>query len=100
EGAVIWMDNMAIPADAPNAYTAEVFMNYLLDPEIGAQLTNFTYYFTPNAAAEPLLDEYYFELLESGGMLLTDEAFERLEWIERTEETVIFADTWTAVKAR
>lgn len=100
EGAVIWMDNMAIPVDAPNAYTAEVFINYILDAEIGAQLTNYTYYFTPNEAAEPLLDEYYFELLESGGMLLTDEMFGLLDWIVRTDETVIFADTWTAVKAR
>ncbi len=100
EGAVIWMDNMAIPVDAPNTYTAEIFINYILDAEIGAQLSNYTYYFTPNEASEPLLDEYYFELLESGGMLLTDEMFGRLDWIVRTDESIIFADTWTAVKAR
>jgi spermidine/putrescine transport system substrate-binding protein len=100
EGSVIWMDNMAIPMDAPNIYTAEVFINYILDAEIGAQLSNYTFYFTPNLAAEPLLDPYYFELLQSGGMWLTDDVYERLEWIVRTEETAIFADTWTAVKAR
>ncbi len=100
EGAVIWMDNMAIPADAPEQYTAEIFINYILEPEVGAQLSGWTYYFTPNAAAEPLLDESYFALLDERGMTVDDETYERLEWLERNEETVIFSDTWTAVKAR
>jgi spermidine/putrescine transport system substrate-binding protein len=100
EGGAIWMDNLAIPSDAPNPYTAEVFINYLLDAEIGAQLSNYTYYFTPNEAAEPLLDDEYFEILEAGGMIVTDEVYDRLEWIERDDETIIFSDTWTAVKAR
>ncbi len=100
EGGSIWMDNMAIPADAPNPYTAEVFINYLLEPEIGAQLTNYTYYFTPNVKAQPLLDEEYFDLLESGGMLVDEETMQRLEWIKRDENSIIFSDTWTAVKAR
>lgn len=100
EGGAIWQDNMAIPIDAPNPYTAEVFINYVLDPEIGAQLSNYIYYFTPNQAAETLLDEEYFAILEGGGMVITDEVRQRLEWIERNEQTIIFSDTWTAVKAR
>ncbi len=100
EGGTIWMDNMTIPADAPNAYTAEIFINYLLDPEIGAQLSNYTYYFTPNAAAQPLLDADYFALLESGGMFVDDAVRARLEWIKRDDKSIIFSDTWTAVKAR
>lgn len=100
EGGAIWQDNMAIPTDAPHPYTAEVFMNYLLDPEIGAQLSNYIYYFTPNQAAEPLLDQGYYDILEGGGMVVDDAVRERLEWIERNEETIIFSDTWTAVKAR
>jgi len=100
EGGAIYMDNMSIPVDAPNPYTAEVFINYLLNPEIGAQLSNYIYYFTPNAAAEPLLDEIYTELLTSGGMMVDDEILSRLEWIKRDEKSIIFSDTWTAVKAR
>lgn len=100
EGGSIWMDNMAVPADAPNAYTAEVFINYLLEGEIGAQLSNYIYYFSPNTAAQPLLDEEYFAILESGGMMVDGDVADRLEWIERNDETVIFSDTWTAVKAR
>ncbi len=100
EGGAIWQDNLAVPSDAPNPYTAEVFINYLLDPDVGAQNTNYIYYFTPNSASEPLLDEYYFNLLSDGGMMVDDEVYARLEWIERTAETIIFSDTWTAVKAR
>lgn len=100
EGGSIWQDNMAIPADAPHKYTAEVFMNYILDPEIGAQLTNYTYYFTPNTASEPLLDEYYHNLLEEGGMMVDDDIYSRLQWIKRDDKTIIFSDTWTAVKAQ
>ncbi len=100
EGGTIWMDNMAIPADAPNAYTAEIFINYLLSPEIGAQLSNYTYYFTPNLAAQPLLDADYHDILESGGMRVDDALRSRLEWIKRDAKSIIFSDTWTAVKAR
>jgi spermidine/putrescine transport system substrate-binding protein len=100
EGGAIWQDNMAIPFDAPNAYTAEIFINYLLDAKIGAQLSNYNYYFTPNQASELLLDEDYFAILTEGGMMIDDETYERLEWIERNDETIIFSDTWTAVKAR
>lgn len=100
EGGSIWMDNMSIPADAPNSYTAEIFINYLLSAEIGAQLSNYTYYFTPNLAAQPLLDPYYHDLLESGGMVVDDAVRSRLEWIKRDDTSIIFSDTWTAVKAR
>lgn len=100
EGGAIWMDNMTIPADAPSPYTAEIFINYLLDAEIGAQLSNYTYYFTPNVAAQPLLAADYFDILESGGMLVDDAVRSRLEWIKRDDQSIIFSDTWTAVKAR
>lgn len=100
EGAVVWMDNFAIPADSPNQYTAERFINYVLQADVGAQLTNYTYYFTPNEESEALLDDYYFTLLEEGGMLVEEEDYERLDWIRRNDDTVIFSDTWTAVKAR
>ncbi|MDM8532580.1 spermidine/putrescine ABC transporter substrate-binding protein [Anaerolineales bacterium HSG25] len=100
EGGAIWQDNFAIPVDAPNQYTAELFINYVLDPEIGGQLSNYAYTFTPNQASEEFLDEDYFELLKTGGMLLEDSDYDRLEWIQRDDDTIIFSDTWTAVKAQ
>ncbi|MEM1334933.1 MAG: spermidine/putrescine ABC transporter substrate-binding protein [Actinomycetota bacterium] len=57
EGGVRWLDNMAIPADAGSPCTAHTFIDWLLDGEQGATLTNFTYYETPNTAAVDGLDE-------------------------------------------
>jgi spermidine/putrescine-binding protein len=51
EGATLWIDNMAVPANAEHPCTAFTFMNYILDAENGATLTNWNYYGTPNEAA-------------------------------------------------
>jgi spermidine/putrescine transport system substrate-binding protein len=57
EGGTRWIDNMAIPFDAPNPCTAHTFINWLLDAEQGAALSNWNYYSTPNGAAIDLLDQ-------------------------------------------
>ena len=57
EGATLWIDNMVIPAIATAPCTALTFMNFLLDAENGAQLTNWNYYGSPNAAATPFVDQ-------------------------------------------
>jgi len=55
EGANIWMDSLAIPAQAPNVALAHQFINYILDAEVGAQLSNYNRYATPNEASLPLI---------------------------------------------
>jgi len=49
EGAGFWIDNMAIPSDAPHSDAAIAFMNYILIPENGAVLIHEYPYSTPNA---------------------------------------------------
>ncbi|MBI4409370.1 MAG: spermidine/putrescine ABC transporter substrate-binding protein [Gemmatimonadetes bacterium] len=56
EGAILWTDNLAVPAGAPHKRLAEVFINFLLDADVGARLSNFTRYASPNAAALPRID--------------------------------------------
>ena len=56
EGGTRWIDNMAIPFDAPHPCTAHTFINWLMDGEQGAALANWNYYTTPNEAAKPFLD--------------------------------------------
>ncbi len=51
EGATLWIDNMAIPTDAASVCTAHTFIDFLLDAENGAALTNWNYYGSPNGAA-------------------------------------------------
>jgi len=48
---------MAIPVDSAAPCTAHAFINFLLDAENGATLTNWNYYGNPNAAAEPFVEE-------------------------------------------
>lgn len=56
EGTYLWSDSFVIPANSPNRYTAEVFINFLLRPEISARIIEESSYAVPNDAAEPLID--------------------------------------------
>ncbi|MCC7283075.1 MAG: extracellular solute-binding protein [Acetobacteraceae bacterium] len=47
EGAQLWHDMLAIPRDAPNAASAHAFINFLLRPDVMAEISNKTRY--PNA---------------------------------------------------
>jgi spermidine/putrescine transport system substrate-binding protein len=97
EGGMIWMDNMVVLKESPNAYTAQVFMNYLLDPTVAAANTTYIGYLTPNKDAIPLL-EPAISALYAEGFSPSPEVMERLEWAVRNESTVVFTDVWTAVK--
>jgi putrescine transport system substrate-binding protein len=56
EGALMTVDMVAIPADAPHPHNAEVWMNYLLRPDVIAAITNYIKYPNGNLAAMPLVD--------------------------------------------
>ena len=51
EGSIIWTDNMCIPKGAKNKPLAEKFINYIYDAKVGASISNFVRYGTPNQAA-------------------------------------------------
>jgi putrescine transport system substrate-binding protein len=57
EGTIIWFDTMAIPKDAPHPGNAHVFMNYVLQPEVIAGVTNYVNYANGVAASLPFVDE-------------------------------------------
>lgn len=56
EGAVVWTDVMAIPADAKNVAEVHKFIDYMLRPEVIAAATNFVAYANANAKADALVD--------------------------------------------
>lgn len=47
EGFMLWTDNMMIPVGAPHAYTAEVFMNFIYQPQIEAPIEDYVAYVPP-----------------------------------------------------
>jgi putrescine transport system substrate-binding protein len=56
EGSLLWFDMLAIPRDAPNAANAHLFINYLMNPQVIANISNFIGFANANSAASPLLD--------------------------------------------
>jgi spermidine/putrescine-binding protein len=44
EGTILWTDHFFIPAKANNPRGAELFLNFILQPEIAAQIINESYY--------------------------------------------------------
>lgn len=57
EGTNKWVDAMAIPKSAQNKKEAEMFINFLLDPEIAKMNAEYIGYSTPNVGALKLLDK-------------------------------------------
>jgi putrescine transport system substrate-binding protein len=56
EGAMMAVDMLGIPADAPHPENAHAFIDYLLRPRIIAAITNAVSYPNPNLAATPYVD--------------------------------------------
>jgi putrescine transport system substrate-binding protein len=57
EGALITVDMMAIPADAPHPRNAQIWINYLLRPDVIAAITNYINYPNGNSASLPLVTD-------------------------------------------
>jgi putrescine transport system substrate-binding protein len=51
EGTILWFDMLAIPADAKHPKNAHAFINYLMDPQVAANNSNFVNYANGNGAS-------------------------------------------------
>ena len=75
EGAALWFDMMAIPADAPNPENAHAFINFILDPEIAAEISEYVRYANPNLAANEYLSD---ELINDPAIYPDEETLKNL----------------------
>lgn len=57
EGALITIDMMGIPADAPHPRNAQIWLNYLMRPEVIAHITNFIKYPNGIPGSRQFVDE-------------------------------------------
>jgi len=57
EGTSISIDNMVIPADAKNIDEAHEFINYILEPKVAADITNYVYFPNVNSAATQFVSD-------------------------------------------
>ena len=57
EGCMLWTDNMLIPIGAPNTAAALAFMDYVYDPEVAADITEYVQYVSPVDGVKEILVE-------------------------------------------
>jgi len=57
EGTSISLDNMVIPVDAKDVDEAHEFINYILEPKVAADITNFVYFPNVNASATEFVSD-------------------------------------------
>jgi spermidine/putrescine transport system substrate-binding protein len=79
EGTVIWMDNLVVPANSPHKESAELFLNFIMRPEIGAQIANEMYVAVPNQGAHADIDP---QILNNPLIFPTTEDLEKAELYE------------------
>lgn len=95
EGSVIWMDSMMIPKGAPNVALAHAFIDYILHPQVGADISNYTTYASPNQAAIDLglIDEIF---LNDPAIYPDEKKLERLFSIDHVGSAaeVLYSNAW------
>lgn len=97
EGGVIWIDNLAVPAKAPHRDTAEKFINYILDPKVGAALSNFNQYATPNKAAKEFITPAD---LANAAIYPPPEQMEKLQAVmDLGDDEKMYSEVWTQVRS-
>jgi putrescine transport system substrate-binding protein len=75
EGAQMWFDQLAIPADAKHVDEAHAFINYLLKPEVIAKASNYVNYSNGNLASQKFINK---EILEDTSIFPDEDTLKRL----------------------
>jgi spermidine/putrescine transport system substrate-binding protein len=97
EGTIIWVDAMTIPVKAPNPEGAYRFINFILQADVGAQLSNYLAYATPNQASLPSITA---EVRNDPRVYPTEQQLARMVMLEDVREaTTLYDQVWTRVKA-
>ncbi|RWQ61518.1 polyamine ABC transporter substrate-binding protein [Mesorhizobium sp.] len=96
EGAEMWFDQMAIPADAPHVAEAHEFLNYMMKPQVIAKASNFVFYANGNKASQQFIDK---EILEDPAIYPDEATLAKLFTIapydSKTQRVV--TRTWTRI---
>jgi len=75
EGSEIWVDMLAVTHDAKNFKAAHAFINYLLEPEVIADISNYTSYANASLAAQAFMKA---DVLDNSDIYPAQSVFERL----------------------
>ena len=98
EGTNLWFDSMVIPASSKNKEGAELFINYMLDPEVAFMNADYIGYATPHIEARKMLDE---ELTSDRTFYPEPEDLVKTEVFKDLADFLSEYDRiWTEIKAR
>ena len=98
EGSEIWLDNMVVLAKAPNKALAHKFINFVLDEKVGARISNFTQFGTPNLSARKYIEP---ALLKNPAIYPPAEVMAKLEFLEDLGPKLrMYDEIWTQIKSR
>ncbi len=98
EGSIVWVDSLVVLAQARQRDLAEQFINYLLDPKVGARISRFTQFSTPNRASRELLSP---EERANEAVYPSAETMRRLEFLhDLGSRSRLYDEVWTQVKGR
>jgi len=97
EGANFAFDALLIPADAPHPRAAHLFLNYILEPQVIAAITNEIHYANDNAASNPFVAP---EILNDPAVYPPPAVESRLYIAEEASPTLerLRTRTWTRIK--
>lgn len=97
EGALMWFDQMAIPADAPHPGNALKFLDYIMRADVMAKTSNYVYYANGNLASQKLLNE---DVITDPAIYPTEAALKTLYTVSSYDEKVqpVVTRIWTKVK--
>ncbi|WP_222910082.1 MULTISPECIES: polyamine ABC transporter substrate-binding protein [Pseudomonadaceae] len=98
EGGNLWFDMLAIPADAQNVDEAHAFINYLLDPQVIATVSDYVGYANPNTKADTLMDQ---EVRNDPSIYPPQAVLDRLYVSAELPQKImrLMTRTWTKVKS-
>lgn len=97
EGSILSFDDMVIPASAPNPDLAHAFINFVLEPQNAADLTEFIWYLCPNSPSYELLSD---ETREDPILFPPSEVVSKLEMIaDLGADNAKYTRIWDAIKA-
>ena len=97
EGAIMFFDMLAIPADAAHPLNAHLFIDYLLRPDVAAKNSDKVHYANSNAASWPLISA---DVRNDPAVFPPPEVMAKLQpdLAESPEFTRLLTRTWTRFK--
>ncbi|WP_244086511.1 extracellular solute-binding protein, partial [Aeromonas caviae] len=98
EGGNLWFDMMAIPADATNVKEAHALINYILEPQVIAKVSDYVGYANPNIKAGEFMDK---AVREDESVYPPQAVLERLYVQEAHPRSVqrLITRSWTKIKS-